>query len=200
MEGGVKRLGQDQGSRREAGGERQRHEDQSHALGGCGLPARNRRIQDPKLLPLLALLHALGDLGFFVPLRQGLIQLAGTFIVAGEFFELLLPARHVFDPRLVGRDGLPEALFLSLENLALGFRLSEAFLQPQHRRGGRRGLWGRRLCFSAGIRGLGLHGLALEGGDLCTQPDHVRVLLAELGAKGRQLPPQPGEPGLRRLG
>jgi len=56
------------GSGGEANGEQQRHKDRSGPFGRGRLPAWNRGIQDAKLLSLLALLHALGDLRFLVSL------------------------------------------------------------------------------------------------------------------------------------
>src|SRR5437867_7196598 len=197
VEGGVGFLGE----RHDAGGQAERthqgHEEQSDTIGRCRLRLRDCRVEDAKLFPFLALLHALGQLGLLEALREGLIELARTFVVTRELLELLFPPRYVLDPGLVGRDPVSEPLVLALEDPRLCLDLAQGLFQSEHIWRG----WLRRgWLFLGRVAGLGVGNLALERGDLRRQQDNVRVFLAELGAEPRQLLLQPRQAGLGSLG
>src|SRR5262249_13291163 len=148
------------------------------------------RIENPKLLALLALLHALGDLGLPMTLQDRLVKLAGALVVPRELLELLLSPRNVLDARLIGGNFVPKTLFLPFEDPGLrlepGLRFSQAERVRRHR--------GRRLasCRFALLLGPGGHFL-LEGGDFFLEDDNVRVLLAEPGSELPELLLQPGQ-------
>ena len=116
MKRGIDALGEHDSADRQA--ERAQHGDheQLDTVGRRGLEPRDGRIEHPKLLPLLALLHAFGKLGLLVALQQRLIELTRAVVVAGEFAKLLFPPRHVLNPGLIARDGILEALLFSFEN------------------------------------------------------------------------------------
>src|SRR5206468_2762662 len=82
------------------------HDEQSDTIGRCRLRLRDRGVEHAKLFPFLALLHALGELGLLIALREGLIELARTIVVTRELLELLFPPRHVLNPGLIGRDSV----------------------------------------------------------------------------------------------
>jgi hypothetical protein len=83
------------------------------------------------------LLHTLGDLGFLVALQQRAIELPSAVVVAGELCVLLLSPRNVLDSRLVGREALPNAALLGLEDLELRLDVTEGLFQPER-------IWGCR--------------------------------------------------------
>ena len=189
MEGGIQLLSQDDG----AGGEPERqhhaHQDETHAS-SHRLSSGDGRIEDPKLLALLALLHALGDLGLPIALQQRLVELSGALVIPRKLLELLLSPRDVVDPCLVGGDRRAKMLFLSLEDPGLRVDLAQRLLQPA-------GVWRRRLGLRRFALGFSLVQLLLEGGDLCPEHDDIRILFAELGP---EFPHLLLEPDQSRLG
>src|SRR2546430_11453002 len=199
VEGGVGFLGERHDAGCQADRSHQGHDEQSDTIGRCRLRLRDRRVEDAKLSPLLTLLHALGDLGLFEALREGLIELTRTFVVTRELLELLFPPRYVLDPGLVGRDSFSEPLILALEDPDLCLDLAQSLFQSEHIRCDRGGLW-RGWLFPCRVPGLGVGKLALERGDLRRQQDDIWVLLTELGAELCQLLFQPGEAELGALG
>ena len=84
VEGRVHVLGQHRSANRQPDRADESDEEQFDALGGIRLRVRDRRVEHPELLALLALLEALGQLSFFVTLQQRLIQRAGAVVVAGQ--------------------------------------------------------------------------------------------------------------------
>src|SRR5437870_3960093 len=86
-------------------------------VGRSGLQVGNGRIEHTELLPLLTLLHALGELGFFVALQQRCVELASALVVPRQLFELLFAARHALDSSLIESDALSQPALLGLENL-----------------------------------------------------------------------------------
>src|SRR5262245_8747822 len=138
MERGVEMLRQHGGGDGQADRARQDHQEESGAIGRRGLRVREGSIEDPELLPFLALLHTLGELGFLVAPQQRAIELPSALVIAGELGELLLSPRNIFDSRLVSRDALPKAALLGLENLELRLDLTEGLFQPESIWGGRR--------------------------------------------------------------
>ena len=200
MEGFVGPFGQNQ----RAGGHGERHhhglDEQLEPVGRDRRSAREGRVEDPKLFSLLTLLHALGELGLLKALQQRLVELAGAFVVSGEFPELLLPPGHVLHPRLIGRDPVSEPPFLALEDLDVRFRLPQGLLQAEEIRGERRRLRGRRLAVRFELAGLDAGKLVRDRGDLGGQQDDIRISFAETGAEPRELLFQPIQARFRGLG
>src|SRR2546425_6735526 len=108
VERGVDLLCEHHGAGRQGERSHQSDDEQSEAVGRCGLWLWDGRVEHAELFPLLALFHALGELSLLVALREGLIELAGTLVVTGELLELLFPPRYVLDPGLIGRDSVSE--------------------------------------------------------------------------------------------
>src|SRR6266700_7311293 len=112
--------------------------------------------------------------------------MASTVVIAGALSVLLLASWHILDSRLIGRDGVPEAALLRLEDLELGVCLVKGFFQTAHRRRDSRRY---RRCFPVGFRPARRGGgkLMLESGDLSLQQDHIGIVVIEANAEPLQL-------------
>src|SRR5262245_17621880 len=188
VERGVEILGQHGGCYGQADRARQGQDEKSETVERRRLGVRHRRIEDPELLPFLALLHALGELGFLVALQQRAIELPSAVVVAGKLSELLLSPRNILDSCLVARDALPNAALLGLEDLELRLHLTEGLFQPERIWGDRcrRGWRGRPYRRRVRRAGFSCGEVALERCDFRSQRNDVWVSFAELR-------PKPGE-------
>src|SRR6185503_2447386 len=86
---------------------------------------RQRRIEDPELLDLFALLEALRELRFFVALQQRLVALLDRRVIARKLLELLLAFGHVLHALLVAADRLPQCPLFVLERSQLGIDVGQ---------------------------------------------------------------------------
>ena len=131
MERGVERLGQDQGPHTEAKRQDEAHDEEPRAI-GCGRDlGGDGRVENPKALALLPLLHALGKLRLFVTLPERVVELLRRLVVAGELQELLFAPGRVLEPGLIRGDRRAEALLLGLQDLDLGLGGAKRLPQPQ---------------------------------------------------------------------
>src|SRR4029453_3151574 len=75
VERGVEVLGEEQQDEGHAEGAGERHPEQPQTLGSRRLGGGHGGLEDPELLALLALLHALSELGLLVPAGPGFVEL-----------------------------------------------------------------------------------------------------------------------------
>ena len=122
----VELLGEHRCTPRRREGHQHADEDEPDPIRRQRLLRRNGRIQDPELLALSTLLHALRELGVLVPLQQRGVALLRRLEILRHLLELLLALRGVLDPSLVRVDGTPEALFLGLEGCDLRVDLADS--------------------------------------------------------------------------
>ena len=186
VERGVEHFGDHQCPAGQAEREDESHHEQLEAIGGSRGVGRDGRVQDPELLSLLPLLHALGELRLLVPLPERLVELLGRVVVPGELLELLLALGRALESGLISRDGGPKTLLLGFENL--GFRLGGAERFPQAHHVGVRQARGH-----ARSRARRVGRLTLRGRHFRFETDHGGVFLREASSRARQLLAEPVE-------
>src|SRR5262249_32660140 len=107
------------------------HDEEPQAVRGSRDARRNGRVQDPELLALLSLLHALGELGGLEALSERGVELLCRLVVPGNLEVFLLTPGRVLETHLIGGNGGPQALLLGLEYLEIGLGSLEHLAQAE---------------------------------------------------------------------
>src|SRR6185312_10813580 len=181
----------DHGAGAEHERKRQARDQQAGPAGRRRRSRGERRVEDPELLALLPLLHALGEERVVVLPRQGLVQLLGALVVPGGVEVLLLPLGSVVEARLVVADALLQPRLVLLGEPELGLHRAQGVLQARH-------LGGGRARDRLGLR-LGRSHVLLQPLDLILDADDVRPEIGVLDPQRDELLLQPGEPDEVRL-
>ena len=106
----------------------ERHERQAQTVRHRRLAGRNSGVDQPELLALLPLLHALRQLRIVVALHQRGVVFTGRIVVARELAHCFFALGRVLDTSDVAGERVAEALFLVFEDIQIALDLRLALL------------------------------------------------------------------------